>query len=60
MDITEDDIIKSTRSKFNRKNLDLTKDFLSQYIKDNYSMVSIEGAPKISDDILIKLTAEVR
>ena len=58
VDISEDDIIKSTRSKFNRKNLDLTKDFLSQYIKDNYSMVSIEGAPKISDDILIKLTAE--
>ena len=58
VDITDEDIVKSSRSKFNNKNLDLTKDFLSQYIKDSYPLVSIEGAPKISDDILIKLTAE--
>ncbi len=56
--ITEADIEKASKVKFDEDSLNATHQFLTQVIDSTESMVSLEGASKIARNAIVKLAAD--
>jgi hypothetical protein len=56
--ITEADIEKASKAKFDEDSLDATHQFLTQVIDSTESLISSQGASKIARNAIIKLAAD--